>query len=531
MVRQLLISLALVAGCVRGGGAYRCATDAECAFNGAAGVCEAIGYCSFPDPKCDTGHRFGEHAGAYANDCVTTVANGEVSIGGMVSALVGTNLVLRNNGGNDLLITMSGPFTFANPIATGVPYEVTVAAQPSNPSQTCSVSNSTGVADTTDITDVTIDCATSAYSVGGAVLDLVGSGMVLTNNGGDDKSVTGSGTVNFTFGAQVASGAGFDVAIKTQPSGQTCTVSGGMGTVGTANVSSVIVNCNAGTFIVGGTVSGLQGTVILKDNGTDTATVTANGGFAFPTPLATSAGYNVTVGTQPTYPPRSQNCVVTNGAGTIGTSNVSSVSVACTTRSFTVGGSISGLTGTLKLANGADAVTVTAVNSFTFGTSVMSGNTYNISVAMQPTGQTCSITSNATGTVGNGNVTNVTISCTATGSDPGILCGGSLYCNPAAGELCCLSSGAPACATSCNGGGTAPVHCDDQADCAAAGQPALVCCGSVTGTTVNNIYCSGISQCTSPKAYYCDPTIATPCPNGGTCTATMYPFPGYYRCF
>jgi hypothetical protein len=57
-----------------------------------------------------------------------------------------------------------------------------------------------------------------------------------------------------------------------------------------------------------------------------------------------------------------------------------------------------------------------------------------------------------------------------------------------------------------------------------------VCCASVSGNTVNTTYCGGQTQCTDPRVMYCDPNDANPCPNGGTCTATIYPFPGYYRC-
>jgi hypothetical protein len=302
-----------------------------------------------------------------------------------------------------------------------------------------------------------------------------------------------------------------------------------MGTVGSASISSVVINCNAGTFTVGGTVSGLQGTLVLKNNGSDTATVTANGGFAFPMPLATTSAYSVTVGTQPSYAPRSQTCVVTSGTGSIGSSNVTSVQVACTTNSFTIGGTVNGLTGTLTLQNGGEMLTVTT-NGFTFTSPVLSGNTYNVMVVGQPSGQTCSVTAGASGTVANGNVTNVVISCSVAGADPGILCA-TVYCDPAAGQLCCIRNGTPTCETSCNGGGTTPIRCDTQADCAAAGSLNTVCCGSVNGTIVNNIFCSGQSQCTAPKAFYCDPNVANPCPNGGTCSPTTSPFPGYYRCF
>ena len=64
------------------------------------------------------------------------------------------------------------------------------------------------------------------------------------------------------------------MTVKTNPSGQTCTVSGGSGTVGSANVTSVAVSCaSVATYSVGGSVSGLSGTVVLQDNGGDDLSV------------------------------------------------------------------------------------------------------------------------------------------------------------------------------------------------------------------------------------------------------------------
>ena len=61
------------------------------------------------------------------------------------------------------------------------------------------------------------------------------------------------------------------------------------------------------TYSVGGTVSGLTGTVVLQDNGGDNLSVTANGSFSFPAKLASGAAYSVTVLTQPS----GQTCAVT----------------------------------------------------------------------------------------------------------------------------------------------------------------------------------------------------------------------------
>ena len=53
------------------------------------------------------------------------------------------------------------------------------------------------------------------------------------------------------------------------------------------------------TYSVGGSVSGLSGTVVLQDNGGDDLSVSANGPFTFATKLASGAAYAVTVKTNP----------------------------------------------------------------------------------------------------------------------------------------------------------------------------------------------------------------------------------------
>jgi large repetitive protein len=87
-------------------------------------------------------------------------------------------------------------------------------------------------------------------------------------------------------------------------------------------------------FKVTGMVSGLVGAgLVLRDNGGDDLPVAADGVIAFPTNIASGATYSVTVFTQPTSP--AQTCAVTNGSGTMGSSDVTNVAVSCTLNRFT----------------------------------------------------------------------------------------------------------------------------------------------------------------------------------------------------
>jgi len=53
-----------------GGGEFACMQDDECAGGPGGGRCEADGRCSFPDPACSTGRRYGGFAGTKSNTCV-----------------------------------------------------------------------------------------------------------------------------------------------------------------------------------------------------------------------------------------------------------------------------------------------------------------------------------------------------------------------------------------------------------------------------------------------------------------------------
>ena len=64
---------------------------------------------------------------------------------------------------------------------------------------------------------------------------------------------------------------------------------------------------------------------MLRDNGGDDLTLTANGSFSFATKLANGAAYNVTVKTNPS----GQSCSVANGTGTIAAADVMNVAVTC----------------------------------------------------------------------------------------------------------------------------------------------------------------------------------------------------------
>lgn len=256
---------------------------------------------------------------------------------GSVNGLLGTGLVLTNNGAGDLTITPGDggavAFQFASAVAEGSAYDVKVKTSPSAPTQACSVMGGAGVMGTSDVT-ATVTCSTSSYKVKGVVKGLKGAGLMLKNNGGDDLNVTANGgaDVSFEFTTAVASGATYTVTAPSQPSTptQSCTVTANdTGTVTNADVTNVEVTCTTTPFMVGGTVTGLTGAgLVLQNNGGDDLTINANGTFNFATKIDSGSNYAVTVKTAPSSP--IQTCTVTaNDTGTVGAADVANVTVNC----------------------------------------------------------------------------------------------------------------------------------------------------------------------------------------------------------
>src|ERR1700761_8372412 len=83
------------------------------------------------------------------------------TISGTVTGLNGTGLVLADNGGDNLAVTANGSFTFATAVARGGTYAVTVATQPSNPAQTCTVANGSGTV-VGNVASVQVTCTNTA---------------------------------------------------------------------------------------------------------------------------------------------------------------------------------------------------------------------------------------------------------------------------------------------------------------------------------------------------------------------------------
>ncbi|HEU4589707.1 MAG TPA: Calx-beta domain-containing protein [Steroidobacteraceae bacterium] len=81
------------------------------------------------------------------------------TLGGTVSGLTGSGLVLKDFYSGNSLAASNGVFTFANAFGDGVPYDIRVDTSPSNPAQQCTVTRGVGTISGANVTDVLVECA------------------------------------------------------------------------------------------------------------------------------------------------------------------------------------------------------------------------------------------------------------------------------------------------------------------------------------------------------------------------------------
>jgi len=285
---------------------------------------------------CTVSNGIGAGVTGAVKNVTVTCSTKTYPISGTLSGLpAGAQLVLQNNGADALSLSGNGAFKFAIPVAYDGSYAVTVRTAPTQAD--CSVTLGTGAGVTAAVVGISVICSADSYTISGTASGLAtGSQVTLDDNAAAALIVTADGA--FTFATRIVAGGSYAVTVGTQPTGETCTVSNGRGSLIASNVSGVILTCSASTFTIGGTLSGLAiGTqVTLDNNGSDPLTLTADGAFTFTTPVAYGGVFDVTVGT----PPSGQVCAMTNATGTPVSSDVSNVGVACANVvSYTVPGS------------------------------------------------------------------------------------------------------------------------------------------------------------------------------------------------
>lgn len=168
--------------------------------------------------------------------------------------------------------------------------------------------------------------------LGGQIVGLTKSDLVLQNNGASDEPIP-AGATGFVFDKLLESDESYNVTVKQPgPVGAVCTVENGKGKMGQFNVMSVVVTCKNELRILGGTINGLTSDGLILVNGSDQQPIPVPAVTVPPTParfemapVQDGSPYGITVLKQPA----SQTCAVVNGTGTMGATPPANVAVNC----------------------------------------------------------------------------------------------------------------------------------------------------------------------------------------------------------
>lgn len=259
--------------------------------------------------------------------------------------------------------------------------------------------------------------ADTGHYAGGVLTGLKAGNSVLLSSGTQSITLSADGTYRF---GRFPKGTVYNITATSSSDTQACTVSNGSGQIADADIDNIVVTC-VDTFRIGGTLSGYvggHGPVQVALNGGEPLSLTADGAFHFSTRLASGASYNAAL----VSVPETLVCTLTNGSGLVASTDVTSIAVACVPAlagvSFTVTGLVTPDSVTVQLNGSAvDAlpartrrVTSAANGSYSFDLAVPVGSTYDVVIAGQAVGNTCTV-SNGSGTLGVGGASNVLVAC------------------------------------------------------------------------------------------------------------------------
>jgi len=169
-----------------------------------------------------------------------------------------------------------------------------------------------------------------------------------------------------------------------------------------------------GPYTVSGDISGHSNDVGIILNGGSPITVSPQDGTFIFTDQALTTGADYSIAT---VDPDGQVCIVTGSGAKIESSNITNINIECrnnTPGTFSVGGQVKGLTGTLSVflaLNNGTPIEVTSNTQFTFNDQLLGdGDGYSVEVTTQPATLDCDV-EDSTGNILNNNITDIIVDC------------------------------------------------------------------------------------------------------------------------
>ncbi len=160
-------------------------------------------------------------------------------------------------------------------------------------------------------------------------------------------------------------------------------------------------------YKISGNVTG-QSSDFTLNVGTKTINIGA-GDTSFETTVYGNKDYALAIASNPT----NQVCTLSNSGIENLSGDVTNLTITCSTSSFSLGGTVSGLgAGSVAISvNSGQNLTLSANGSFSFPNTLANGTAYAVTITTQPSAYHCDL-SNGTGTIAS-TVSNLSISCSA----------------------------------------------------------------------------------------------------------------------
>jgi hypothetical protein len=158
--------------------------------------------------------------------------SGDQYLYGTVYNVTKDGLVLQNNGGNDTNVVYPyTSFQFSNRVSTDDQFNITVKSVPSNVEkiEDCVVSNGKARANFYTVGQISVTCKIRQRALTVKIDNLTTSGLVIIN--GADRHDVPANTTTVSM-AKVNEDGAYVVKVLQQPTGQSCSVSGGGSGVG-----------------------------------------------------------------------------------------------------------------------------------------------------------------------------------------------------------------------------------------------------------------------------------------------------------
>lgn len=180
--------------------------------------------------------------------------DGDIGLRVNIAGLTKSGLTLSLNGATALPVTANAiVFDFPALVPVDFNYDIKIVDSPTNAK--CEIFNGKGKTATFSPRDINVICTPYYYNVHGTVSGLVSDGLILAN--GNEQISIPKGATTFTMtrngvdgkplaganSGQVGDGFPYSIGILKQPATGTCSVTNGVGTMGSADVTNVMINC------------------------------------------------------------------------------------------------------------------------------------------------------------------------------------------------------------------------------------------------------------------------------------------------